>query len=159
MRNWRVRLMLAAALCGLIAGPATARPTIENRTVVLQGLDKITARINSFKAEIGKTTKFGSLEITPSACYSASPTEPPESAAFLKIAEVDADKAERTVFSGWMFASSPGLSALEDPIYDVWVLNCADPVAGEEAPSPANPLPEPPSAPGAAPVTSPTPNG
>ncbi|SNB60938.1 hypothetical protein SAMN07250955_10289 [Arboricoccus pini] len=135
-----------------------AQPSIRNKTVILQGLDKITARINSFRAPIGQPTRFGSLEITPKACFSSTPTEPPESAAFLQIAETQADAPAKPLFSGWMFASSPALSALEHPIYDVWVLSCADPVDAE-SPPPAVSLPEPPSDPDAAPVTSPSPNG
>jgi hypothetical protein len=155
----RTPFFIAIATCLVFAGSAQARPSIANKTVVLQGLDKVTARINSFKVEVGKTAHLGSLAITPRACFSSTPTEPPESAAFLQIVEADAQEQPKTVFSGWMFASSPALSALEHPIYDVWVLSCADPVDTEAPSPPPATMPEPPSEPGAAPVTNPTPNG
>lgn len=152
-------LSLAIALALVSLPGQAAQPSIPNKTVILQGLDKITARINSFRAPIGQATRFGSLEITPKACFSSTPTEPPESAAFLQIAEIEANAPSKPLFSGWMFASSPALSALEHPIYDVWVLSCADPVDTQAAPPPAVSLPEPPSEPDAAPVTTPSPNG
>lgn len=95
---------------------------------VLQGLDKTTARVSRFDAPIDKSVRFGTLVITARACIKRPPEDPPESAAFLEIDEVRPGDAtsvvSRRVFSGWMFASSPAVSALEDPIYDVNVLDC-----------------------------------
>jgi hypothetical protein len=91
---------------------------------VLQGLDKVTARVVTLDVPVGDTVTFGSLRIAARTCRKASPVEPPESAAFLEIQEARPDEAVEPLFSGWMFASSPALSALEHPVYDVWVIDC-----------------------------------
>jgi hypothetical protein len=117
---------------GLLSLPAAlllAAGSVRAETVaVLQGLDKITARISKFDAPVGKAVRFGRLVITVQACVKHPPEEEPESAAFLQIDEVrqgenNAVVAQR-VFNGWMFASSPALSAMENPIYDIGVLDC-----------------------------------
>lgn len=92
---------------------------------VLRALDKVTARVTSIEVRLGETARFGSLAITPRACDKAPPEERPESTAFLEIDEIKPGQAPRPVFRGWMFASSPGLSAMEHPAYDVWLLDCA----------------------------------
>lgn len=91
---------------------------------VLQGLDKVTARVSTLEAPIGETVKFGALEIIARTCDKRPPEETPESAAFLDIWEVRPGEPAISIYRGWMFASSPGLSALEHPVYDVWVLDC-----------------------------------
>ena len=91
---------------------------------VLQGLDKITARISTFSAPIGEPVMFGSLQITARTCHKTPPEELPERTVFLEIVDARPDSPERTLFSGWMFASSPAVSALEHPVYDVWVIDC-----------------------------------
>ena len=96
----------------------------EGDTVVLQGMDKVTARVWSFEAPIGRTVRFGTLEIVVQKCERTPPEEPPESAAYLDIYEAKSNEARIDLFHGWMFASSPGLSGLEHPVYDVWVLDC-----------------------------------
>jgi hypothetical protein len=112
-------------LPGLLLAAATARA---ETVAVLQGLDKTTARISKFDAPVGKSVRFGTLVITVRACIKHPPEEEPESAAFLQIDEVRQGErnsvVSQQVFSGWMFASSPALSALENPIYDVGVLDC-----------------------------------
>ncbi len=119
--NLRIFWLLPALL--LAAASAQAETV-----AVLQGLDKTTARISKFDAPVGKSVRFGTLVITVRACIKHPPEEEPESAAFLQIDEVR--QGDRTtvvserVFSGWMFASSPALSALENPIYDIGVLDC-----------------------------------
>lgn len=95
--------------------------------VIFNGLNKVTARIVELEAPIGRPTAFGTLIITPKACQKAPPEEPPESAVFLKIDEHKPGEVSRPLFSGWMFASSPGLSALDHPIYDLWVVDCRFP--------------------------------
>ena len=93
--------------------------------VVLGGLDKLTARVVTLQAEVGRTARLGQLEIIPRACRQRRPEAgSPESAAFLDIWDVKPGKPAQSVFRGWMFASSPALSAMEHPIYDVWVLSC-----------------------------------
>jgi hypothetical protein len=112
-------------LPGLLIAAGTARA---DTVAVLQGLDKTTARISKFDAPVGKPVRFGTLVITVRACIKHPPEEEPESAAFLQIDEVRQGErnsvVSQQVFSGWMFASSPALSALENPIYDVGVLDC-----------------------------------
>ena len=93
---------------------------------VLQGLDKITARVSRFDVAVGETARFGTLLVTLRACREAPPIDPPEAAAFLEIKEVKPGEAPTALFSGWMFASSPALSALEHPNYDVWVTGCRE---------------------------------
>ena len=102
---------------------ANETPVLVNRAV-MQGLDKITARVSKFEAPIGETVRFGSFEIVVRACQKTPPEEPPESTAFLEITDVRPDEPARVVFKGWMFASSPALSAVEHPVYDVWVTGC-----------------------------------
>jgi hypothetical protein len=92
--------------------------------VVLNGLDKITARISTIEIPVGEYARFGTLNIIARTCYKQPPEEPPETAAFLEIEEVRPGFEKVRLFSGWMFASSPALSALEHPVYDVWVTDC-----------------------------------
>lgn len=106
---------------------ATAAPSIEHRVAVLQGLDKVTAQIELLEVELGETVQFGSLEVRARACFETPPTEPPESAAFLEIDDLGTDDTAESAFVGWMFASTPGVSALEHPVYDIWVVDCREP--------------------------------
>jgi hypothetical protein len=103
---------------------ARADTWIDMNTAVLQGLDKVTARISTIEAPIGRPVRFGALEITVRACRKHPPEEPPESAVFVEITEKKADEAPKLLFSGWMFASSPALSTLQHPVYDVWAVDC-----------------------------------
>ena len=142
------RLLLAVLLAlGFAAGPATAqqdRPDTESvqtekteeetpekpfepdlQRVVLQGLDKETARILTFGGRVGETVRFRTLDIAIRRCQRRPPDEPPERAAFLQIYDIDPETGDRTkAFSGWMFKSKPALSAMDHPIYDVWVKDC-----------------------------------
>lgn len=110
-----------------------ANATLEEFTKVkLQTLDKITARTSTFIADVGNTVQFGPLYISIQACRKAPPIEKPESAAFLQIWQHPPHKKQSEwVFSGWMFASSPALSSMDHPIYDVWVLDCVGSKADE----------------------------
>jgi hypothetical protein len=94
--------------------------------VRLRALDKITARTVSFDVKVGETVKFGDVYIRPQTCKEPPPIEEPESLAFLQIWEKTPENKSKWIFSGWMFASSPGLSAMDHPVYDVWVLDCVD---------------------------------
>ena len=91
---------------------------------ILQGLDKVTARVWTIEAPVGRAVQFGTLEIVVQTCDKRPPEEPPESAAFIDIRDIRPDENPVNLFSGWMFASSPALSALEHPVYDVWVIDC-----------------------------------
>ena len=97
---------------------------INNPTAVFSGLDKITGRIISFDVAINETVQFGALQVTPRVCYSRPPTETPNTDAFVEVDEVTLQGEIKRIFTGWMFAASPGLHAVEHPIYDVWVTNC-----------------------------------
>ncbi|MCB9990054.1 MAG: DUF2155 domain-containing protein [Rhodospirillales bacterium] len=108
--------------------------------VKLQSLDKVTARTMTFEAKVGSTVKFGPLFIKVQACRKAPPIEQPESASFLQIWEVTPKEEAKWVFSGWMFASSPALSSMDHPIYDVWVIDClGDPPGAVEMQQPVAP--------------------
>ena len=96
---------------------------VEGNKLVIQGLDKITARIETFEVEVGQTHKFGVLDIFVERCVFSKPIFKPESLAFIKIKD-NSDRLSEVKFSGWMFASSPALSALENPVYDVSILDC-----------------------------------
>lgn len=116
--------LFAALLAAVLSAPAAAEMTPEP-IAVLQGLDKITARVSKFEAPVDAPVRFGTLSVRVRDCERSPPEETPESAAFVEIDETrpGEDKAKR-VFSGWMFASSPALSALEHPVYDVNLLDC-----------------------------------
>ena len=118
-----VRAALAA--CSLIALAAPARADrIAHPTAVFSGLDKITGRIISFEVATNETVQFGSLQITEKACYTRPATEAPQTTTFAQVDEIDAKKQYKRIFSGWMFASSPGLNGIEHPVYDVWLTDC-----------------------------------
>jgi hypothetical protein len=97
---------------------------INNPTAVFAGLDKITGRIISFDVAINETVQFGALQVTPRVCYSRPPTETPNTDAFVEVDEVTLQGEIKRIFTGWMFAASPGLHAVEHPIYDVWLTDC-----------------------------------
>ena len=103
---------------------AMAAETVSMPIAVLQGLDKETARVSKFDAPVGKAVTFGTLTILVRACQKTPPEQMPESGAFLQVTETQPGQGEVPVFSGWMFASSPALSALENPVYDLNLLDC-----------------------------------
>ncbi len=108
----------------LAAGAARAETV-----AILQGLDKTTARISTIEAPLDRSVRFGALVVTARACLKRPPEEPPETAAFLEIDEIRPGGTSvntTRVFNGWMFKSSPALSALENPVYDVGVLDCKE---------------------------------
>ncbi len=109
----------------LLSLPATASAASgELDVAVLQGLDKITARITTIEAPLGQAVSFGTLRIVARRCVTRPPEEPPESTAYLEISEKRQGERERRIFAGWMFASSPAISSMEHPVYDVWVISC-----------------------------------
>lgn len=137
MTQWFTRCGLAMmAALALASAPAPAN-AIPAENVVLRAMDKITARVSTVTVPVGDTVAFGSLAITVRACDKRPPEETPEAAAFLEVVEERPGEAPQSRFNGWMFASSPALSALEHPVYDLWVLDCADSAGG--APSDAPP--------------------
>jgi hypothetical protein len=119
---------------------------IVNTGAVFSGLDKITGRIINFDVAIGETVQFGALQVTPRACYTRPPTETQNTDAFVEVDEVTLQGEVRRVFTGWMFASSPGLHGVEHAIYDVWLTNCKSPaqtVSATPDPPPTPPRAQP----------------
>lgn len=126
-RPMRLRFAFLLFSLLLIFAPCAARAEMADMPVVkLQSLDKVTARTMTFEVRVGSTVKFGPIYIKVQACRKAPPIEQPESASFLQIWEVTSKNESKWIYSGWMFASSPALSAMDHPIYDVWVLDCLD---------------------------------
>jgi hypothetical protein len=120
---------------------------IANPTAVFSGLDKITGRITSFDVAINETVQFGALQVTPRVCYSRPPTETPNTDAFVEVDEVTLQNEIKRIFTGWMFAASPGLHAVEHPIYDVWLTDCTGGQNPAVAEAPAEPAAKPAAAP------------
>jgi hypothetical protein len=102
---------------------------IPNNQAVFSGLDKITGRIIAFDVAIGETVQFGALQVTPRVCYTRPPTETPNTDSFIEVDEITLQGEIKRLFTGWMFAASPGLNAIEHPIYDVWLADCKGPQA------------------------------
>ena len=113
-----------AAVSALGASDAALADKISNPIAVFDGLDKITGRIISFEVKIDETVQFGALQITPRVCYSRPPTDAPQTDAFAQVDEIGEQKQVKRIFSGWMFADSPGLHGVEHPIFDIWLTAC-----------------------------------
>ncbi|WP_374650475.1 DUF2155 domain-containing protein [Dongia sp.] len=126
-------VLTATAFAGALG--VHAAHAIPGDNVVLRAMDKITARVSTITVPVGGTVAFGSLQITAKACDKHPPEETPEASAFLDVVEEKPGEAPQPRFQGWMFASSPALSALEHPVYDLWVLDCTGDDAGQPAPS------------------------
>jgi hypothetical protein len=131
---------------------------IANRGALFSGLDKITGRIINFDATIGETVQFGALQVTPRVCYTRPPTETPNTDAFIEVDEVTLQGEVKRIFTGWMFASSPGLHAVEHPIYDIWLTDCKNPIVAAAPPPEVAPAPAAPAKPAPSPRR-PTPQG
>ena len=121
-----VKTLFAALLAVAASQIASAQEDsrIKNAVAEFSGLDKITGRIIAFDVAIDETVQFGSLQITPRVCYSRPATEAPLTDSFVEVDELLEDKKFKRIFSGWMFASSPGLHGVEHPVYDVWLTDC-----------------------------------
>ena len=154
-------LILSALAAAALALPASSVTFDQGHVATLRALDKITGRSTDFKIEVGEPVLYGSLMIDMKVCYGTPPEEAPENAAFLSISTTQALLAssmsqpqrlsdierkseamdnDEKVFSGWMYSSSPGLNALEHPVYDVWVINCtADAPVIPDEPAPTEP--------------------
>jgi hypothetical protein len=134
-------LFLACLLTAGASLPVNAEDRIENQVAVFSALDKVTARISKFEVELNKTVEFGALRVTPRACYSRPPTEEPKTTTFVEVDETQLDGSEKRIFTGWMFAESPGIYGLEHPTYDVWLTACEKPIrsTAEQAPVPGQP--------------------
>jgi hypothetical protein len=135
---------------------------IVNKKASFSGLDKITGRIINFDEDIGETVQFGALRVKTDACYTRPATEAANTDAFVEVDEITLQGEVKRIFSGWMFAASPGLHGVEHPIYDIWLTDCKGPdttvvtAAPTEPPKPA-PAPPPPAQKRAAPKQAPRP--
>lgn len=118
-----VGFAVAAAFTVLGIGAAAA-DKIKHPIAVFSGLDKITGRIITFEVAANETVQFGSLQITERVCFSRPPTEAPQTDTFVEVDNIDANNDYKRIFTGWMFAGSPSLHALEHPVYDIWLLRC-----------------------------------
>jgi hypothetical protein len=120
---------------------------IPNKKASFSGLDKITGRIINFDEDIGETVQFGALRVKTDACYTRPATEAANTDAFVEVDEITLQGEVKRIFSGWMFAASPGLHGVEHPIYDIWLTDCKAPettvvnAAPPESPKPAAPAP------------------
>jgi hypothetical protein len=126
-----IGLAASVLVCSGAVGAMTTAPAeadrIENQMAVFSALDKVTAHISKIEVGINQTATFGALRITPRACYSRPPTDEPKTDTFVEIDETQVDGSEKRIFTGWMFAESPGIYGLEHPTYDVWLSECEKP--------------------------------
>ncbi|MCZ2203740.1 DUF2155 domain-containing protein [Bartonella sp. A05] len=97
---------------------------VSNGIAVFAGLDKITGRTTRFEVYIGEVYHYGALQVIPRVCYTNAENEPARTTGFVEVYEETLDEKTRRIFTGWMFADSPGLNAVEHPIYDVWLKGC-----------------------------------
>ncbi|MCF3934443.1 DUF2155 domain-containing protein [Acuticoccus sp. M5D2P5] len=128
------RITIGAVCAGLIGLSTAQADPIENPIAVFSGLDKVTGRIISFDVYINETVQFGALRVTPRTCLTQPPTEEPNTMVFAEVDEITLDSHIRRIFTGWMFAASPGLNAVDHPVYDVWLKDCT--VSSDVAPPP-----------------------
>ena len=118
-----VHALVVSLALFVLAAPAMAQP-VANPVATFAGLDKITGRITRFDVYIDETVLFGALEITPRACYNRPATETQRASAFLEVDQRSLTGVSRRIFTGWMFADSPALNAVDHAIYDMWLIEC-----------------------------------
>lgn len=134
----RIFVFFIASVVAFIGPVHAAVPTVDKPVAVLRMLDKVTARVEEINVRIENPYKFGTLFITVHACRITTPEEMPEEAAFLDVSEFKQGQSEVSVFRGWMFASSPALSAMEHAVYDMWLIGCKDEAVSEPSKAPEN---------------------
>jgi hypothetical protein len=122
MRN-SIFAVAVATGAAFAASPAAA-DKYKNPTAIFAGLDKITGRIIAFEVAVNETVQFGALQLTPKVCYSRPVTEKPQTTSFVEVEEITFNNESKKLFNGWMFAASPGLNAIEHPVYDIWLTAC-----------------------------------
>lgn len=157
---------VVAGLAAMLLPQAARAARISNKVAVFSGLDKITGRTTTFDVYVNETVQFGALQVTPRVCFTRDDAEAPKTDAFVAVDEITLDRKIKRIFTGWMFAASPGLNAIEHPVYDVWLKDCKmtsdvpPPPASatdKEAIAPSDEPPEKTSAETQAPAASPTP--
>ena len=164
-RKWKIAALAGGVVLGALAVSPASADKFKRPVAVFAGLDKITGRIISFEVAINETVQFGSLQITPRVCYNRPLTEAPRTDAFAEVDEVETDKTTKRIFSGWMFADSPGLHGIEHPVYDLWLTECKGdgplikeaPEVADAPPDDSDAAPDDPDAKGAKPVAGATP--
>ncbi|MGU3398652.1 DUF2155 domain-containing protein [Brucellaceae bacterium D45D] len=129
------QLALVSIMAVGVSFHAARAERISNPVAEFSGLDKITGRITTFDIYINETVQFGALQVTPKVCYSRTEDEAPRTDSFVEVEEITLDRKIRRIFTGWMFADSPGLNAVEHPIYDVWLKDCKQ---ASKVPAPQN---------------------
>lgn len=129
---------LAAACALLLPAEALRAEIIKNEVAVFAALDKVTGRISHLEIPMDQTVEFGALKVTPRACDTRPPTEIPNTTSFVEVDEVKLSGEQHRIFTGWMFAESPGLHAVEHPVFDVWLTSCKTPIGGTPAESAEN---------------------
>lgn len=139
-------LRLVAVSASLLAGAdmcLAQGQRIENSIAVFAALNKVTGRISHLEIPLNDTLAFGALRVTPRACYTRPPTEPPNTSGFIEVDEIKLDGEQQRIFTGWMYAESPGLHAVEHPVFDVWLTSCKTSAAEQPVESaPKDPEPE-----------------
>jgi len=142
----KVLLPLVAALLGMLYVPAQAQ-RIENVVANFAALDKVSAAVRQLPIALNQTGEFRTLKITPRVCYTRDAKEPPRTSTFVEVDEVLFDGKEKRIFTGWMFAESPGLNPLVHPVFDLWLTGCSQ----QRAPAAKGPAPDAAPPPGDAP--------
>jgi hypothetical protein len=132
-RRRAVVLPAAVALAVLAGGVQASAERFENQVAVFAALDKVTAHISKLEIPINETKSFGSLKVTPRVCYARPPDEQPKTTTFVEVDDTQLDGQKKRIFAGWMFAESPGLNAVEHPVFDVWLTGCVQPIAQRAA--------------------------
>jgi hypothetical protein len=127
----RLQALIGCVIAGLLCPASAHAEKIKNQIAVFAALDKVTARIQPMEAKIDETVAFGALKITPRVCYTRPATEMPVTSAFIEVVEIQLDKSEKRIFSGWIFAQNPGAHAVEHPVFDVWLTGCKSPIEGK----------------------------
>ena len=144
-----MKRLLALALLAGLASPAAAE-TISNPIAAFSGLDKITGRITNFDVYMDETVQFGALQITPRVCYTRPPTETQRTSVFIEVDQVSLKGGSERIFTGWMFADSPALNAIDHAVYDIWLVDCkqtSDTPPPDKTNPPSSEIPPEPSAP------------
>jgi hypothetical protein len=128
MKRAMSTVLASAAMLALVglSGPASAQHAerISNPVAEFTGMDKITGRIITFDVYVDETVQFGALQVTPRVCLTSPDGDEPRTDSFVEVDEITLDRTIRRIFSGWMFAESPGLNAVEHAVYDVWLKDC-----------------------------------
>ena len=121
---FNLKFLVAALVSSFIFVPSITAERLTNPVAVFSGIDKITGRITTFDVYVDETVQFGALQVTPRVCYTRDETEAPKTTTFVEVDEITLDRKIRRIFSGWMFADSPGLNAVDHAVYDVWLDGC-----------------------------------